>query len=30
VDWLISGSGFRRLQFESLWSTVVDFVLLQT
>ena len=30
VDWLISGSGFRRLQFERLWSTVVDFVLLET
>jgi len=30
VDWLISGSGFRRLQFERLWRTVVDFVLLET
>ena len=30
VDWLISGSGFRRLQFERLWNTVVDFVLLET
>jgi triacylglycerol lipase len=30
VDWLISGSGFRRLHFERLWRTVVDFILLQT
>jgi pimeloyl-ACP methyl ester carboxylesterase len=28
VDWLISGSGFRRLQFERLWKSVVDYVLL--
>jgi triacylglycerol lipase len=27
VDWLISGSGFRRTQFERLWRTVVDFLL---
>ncbi len=27
VDWLISGSGFRRPQFEQMWKTVVDFVL---
>ncbi|MCP3105439.1 triacylglycerol lipase [Myxococcus sp. K15C18031901] len=27
VDWLISGSGFRRPQFEALWKTVVDFML---
>lgn len=30
VDWLISGSGFRRLQFERLWGTVADFILLGT
>jgi len=30
VDWLISGSGFRRIQFERLWNTVVDFILLAT
>ena len=30
VDWLISGSGFRRLQFERLWRTVTDFVLLES
>jgi triacylglycerol lipase len=30
VDWLISGSGFRRLQFERLWRAVTDFVLLHT
>jgi pimeloyl-ACP methyl ester carboxylesterase len=29
VDWLISGSGFRRLQFERLWRSVVDYVLLE-
>jgi len=29
VDWLISGSGFRRLQFERLWKTVVDYVLME-
>ena len=27
VDWLISGSGFRRQQFEQVWKTVVDFLL---
>ncbi|XXF78950.1 triacylglycerol lipase [Myxococcaceae bacterium GXIMD 01537] len=27
VDWLISGSGFRRPQFEQVWRTVVDFLL---
>ena len=27
VDWLISGSGFRRAQFEAAWRKVVDFVL---
>ncbi|MFL5346285.1 MAG: esterase/lipase family protein [Hyalangium sp.] len=27
VDWLISGSGFRRPQFEKLWKGVVDFLL---
>lgn len=27
VDWLISGSGFRRPQFEQVWKTVVDFIL---
>ncbi|WP_224365023.1 esterase/lipase family protein [Hyalangium versicolor] len=27
VDWLISGSGFRRPQFEKVWKSVVDFVL---
>ena len=27
VDWLISGSGFRRPQFERLWKDVTDFML---
>lgn len=27
VDWLISGSGFRRPQFEKLWTSVADFLL---
>ncbi|MDY7232203.1 esterase/lipase family protein [Hyalangium rubrum] len=27
VDWLISGSGFRRPQFEKLWKDVADFLL---
>lgn len=27
VDWLISGSGFRRPQFEKLWTGVADFLL---
>ena len=27
VDWLISGSGFRRPQFEKLWKDVTDFLL---
>ncbi len=27
VDWLISGSGFRRPQFEKLWKDVGDFLL---
>jgi triacylglycerol lipase len=27
VDWLISGSGFRRPQFEKLWNDVADFLL---
>jgi len=27
VDWLISGSGFRRLQFERVWRDITDFVL---
>ena len=27
VDWLISGSGFRRPQFEHVWKTVVDFLM---
>ncbi len=30
VDWLISGSGFRRLQFERMWHEVMEFVLLNT
>jgi hypothetical protein len=30
VDWLISGSGFRRQQFEHVWKTVVDFLLEDT
>jgi triacylglycerol esterase/lipase EstA (alpha/beta hydrolase family) len=29
VDWLISGSGFRRPQFEKLWRDVTDFLLLE-
>ncbi|MCE9673138.1 triacylglycerol lipase [Myxococcus stipitatus] len=27
VDWLISGSGFRRPQFEALWKSIVDFMM---
>ncbi|WP_240358576.1 esterase/lipase family protein [Myxococcus vastator] len=27
VDWLISGSGFRRPQFESTWKAIIDFML---
>jgi pimeloyl-ACP methyl ester carboxylesterase len=27
VDWLISGSGFRRPQFESTWKSIVDFLM---
>jgi hypothetical protein len=27
VDWLISGSGFRRFHFERMWRGVVDFLL---
>jgi triacylglycerol lipase len=30
VDWLISGSGFRRPQFEKLWKDVADFLLEET
>lgn len=30
VDWLISGSGFRRPQFETTWKNIVDFLLLET
>lgn len=29
VDWLISGSGFRRFQFERVWRDVTDFMLEQ-
>ncbi|RJS24111.1 triacylglycerol lipase [Corallococcus sp. H22C18031201] len=29
VDWLISGSGFRRPQFEAMWKRIVDFLLLE-
>ncbi len=27
VDWFISGSGFRRPQFDAMWNDVVDFLL---
>ena len=27
IDWLISGSGFRRFSFERTWRAVADFVL---
>ncbi|MBN9688454.1 MULTISPECIES: esterase/lipase family protein [unclassified Corallococcus] len=27
VDWLISGSGFRRPQFEAMWKTIGDFLM---
>jgi triacylglycerol lipase len=30
VDWLISGSGFRRFAFERTWRAVVDFMLEET